>query len=493
MGMNANSADTKEQRWLKTPVANLVRHVQSGIYYARIRVRGKLIWKSLKTDRISVGKLRLADFHKEERQRAATTKAIARGKMTFGDALSVFQEKLNSDPNYKPKTKEYYDFRIKALLKSWPELKDKDVSKVTRAECEAWSLKNGKAVSASSHNLTIGLLRNVFQIAIEAGARYDNPAQAAKRVKPHTKKQIHLPEPRQFEQLVETIRTSGSGFAKPSAELVQFLAYGGFRKSEAKFITWNDCDFVREKITVRGSPETGLKARRVGEYRVVPMISEMRHLLEKIKGDKTPEPNTPVMRVFECKKSITTACTKLGIPRFTHHDLRHLFATRCIESGVDIPTVSRWLGHKDGGALAMKVYGHLRDDHSTNMAQKVVYAAPEKSAMTAETAQKPESVLNGATQNETLPPKTVAQTKATYSYPWWASKEAVEVFWGQANEVVQIVPVAKYLECVKSAMGREVFEQELSEPQALLEEFAARAGAETIEKLKARIPKSVTV
>jgi hypothetical protein len=38
---------------------------------------------------------------------------------------------------------------------------------------------------------------------------------------------------------------------------------------------------------------------------------------------------------------------------------------------VDIPTVSRWLGHKDGGALAMKVYGHLRDSHSTAMAQKV--------------------------------------------------------------------------------------------------------------------------
>jgi integrase len=37
--------------------------------------------------------------------------------------------------------------------------------------------------------------------------------------------------------------------------------------------------------------------------------------------------------------------------------LRHLFATRCIETGVDIPTVSRWLGHKDGGGLAMKVYG----------------------------------------------------------------------------------------------------------------------------------------
>ena len=60
-------------------------------------------------------------------------------------------------------------------------------------------------------------------------------------------------------------------------------------------------------------------------------------------------------------------------------DLRHLFATRCIEAGVDIPTVSRWLGHRDGGALAMKTYGHLRDEHSVNMARKVTFgtASPQ--------------------------------------------------------------------------------------------------------------------
>jgi site-specific recombinase XerC len=66
----------------------------------------------------------------------------------------------------------------------------------------------------------------------------------------------------------------------------------------------------------------------------------------------------------------------MTIPRITHRDLRHLFATRCIESGVDIPTVSRWLGHKDGGALAMRVYGHLRDQHSAEMAQKVTFTEP---------------------------------------------------------------------------------------------------------------------
>jgi integrase len=65
------------------------------------------------------------------------------------------------------------------------------------------------------------------------------------------------------------------------------------------------------------------------------------------------------MQVFTCAGALTRACKTVGIKRITHHDLRHLFATLCIESGVDIPTVSKWLGHQDGGALAMKVYGHL--------------------------------------------------------------------------------------------------------------------------------------
>jgi len=53
--------------------------------------------------------------------------------------------------------------------------------------------------------------------------------------------------------------------------------------------------------------------------------------------------------------------------------LRHLFCTCGIESGVDIPTVSRSLGHQEGGALCMKIYGDLRDEHSTHEAMKVSF------------------------------------------------------------------------------------------------------------------------
>ena len=112
------------------------------------------------------------------------------------------------------------------------------------------------------------------------------------------------------------------------------------------------------------------------------MIPDMRQLLERLRQKRGEADffGKPVMLVHECQGAIDTACKKLNIARITHHDLRHLFATRCIESGVDIPTVSRWLGHKDGGALAMKVYGHLRDSHSTAMAQKVRFSENEELA-----------------------------------------------------------------------------------------------------------------
>ena len=160
---------------------------------------------------------------------------------------------------------------------------------------------------------------------------------------------------------------------------MEFLAYSGCRKGEAARVNGRDCDFEKGEVTVLGDPATGTKNWGI---RRVPMIPDMRRLLERLKKERGEVQflSNPIMLVHECQGAIDTACKKLGIARFTHHDLRHLFATRCIESGVDIPTVSRWLGHKDGGALAMKVYGHLRDSHSTAMAQKVRFIENEENA-----------------------------------------------------------------------------------------------------------------
>jgi integrase len=272
----------------------------------------------------------------------------------------------------KPRTKEYHEQRVNALLKSWPELKSIEVRKISKTDCLCWAAGFGQGSSATAFNHTISVLRQVIEIGVETGARYDNPARFIKRLRERPKK-LRLPEFEQFEQFIVEMENSGGRFSKACADLVRFLAFGGFRKSEGAQITWADCDFERGKIAVRGDPETGTKN---GEVREVPMIPDMRDLLQRLRSERGGEQGeVTVMTVRECQKAMDRAAKVAGMERITHHDLRHLFATRCIESGVDIPTVSRWLGHKDGGALAMKVYGHLRDEHSNAMAEKVTFSS----------------------------------------------------------------------------------------------------------------------
>jgi hypothetical protein len=66
--------------WQTTPVPNLGRYIPSGILFARVRVKGKLIRRSLKTKTLTVGKLRLGDFEKKERPNAEHNAAFVGGK-----------------------------------------------------------------------------------------------------------------------------------------------------------------------------------------------------------------------------------------------------------------------------------------------------------------------------------------------------------------------------------------------------------------------------
>lgn len=382
--MKAKNDAKTDSLWQKTKYANLVRNASSGKYFARFRHNGKLIWRGLDTDVLSVAAQRLPDKIEEVKDEQALLGSGSDPRITFEAAAKIYLERVKASPDFKPKTKAYHEQRLDAFFKSWPQVKEKAIKDITKAECIEWRNRFATEYSPTSFNHTLGIVRSIFEIGIESGARRDNPAKAKemKRLS-ETSKRLRLPEPEQFEKFVKEIENGGGGFSKSCAELVLFLSYGGFRITEAKHITWADCDFARGKIIVNGEPETGLKGRHAGENREVPMIADMRQLLERMRATRPDEPATAaVTRVHECQKAMDRAATKVKMTRITHHDLRHLFATRCIEAGVDIPTVSRWLGHKDGGALAMKVYGHLRDHHSSEMAQKVSFkrATEQKAA-----------------------------------------------------------------------------------------------------------------
>ncbi len=105
-----------EKDWQKTQYSNLIRYVPSGTYYARLRVKGKLIRRSLKTDTLSVAKLRLSDFEKAERQGAEARNSVSAGRMNMADAIAIHKKRVASDVSLKPRTKDYHDQRIAPLI-----------------------------------------------------------------------------------------------------------------------------------------------------------------------------------------------------------------------------------------------------------------------------------------------------------------------------------------------------------------------------------------
>lgn len=379
-GHDMKSADSSKT-WTRTSVQNLVRH-RSGRYYARVYGNGKESWKSLKTDLLEVAKAKLKEFSGQIEKTVRAAAANDRGRMTMADCAIVFRAKLQSGFGLRgrgnmlrritPNSIHYREQTILALFRSWPELEKLDVRKVGQGEIEAWSRRFSSAYSATRYNNTLDTLRALLRIAEEAGARHGNPAEKVGRMEVKAKSLI-LPEREQFLAFVESIRNNGAWCSRDCADLVEFLAYTGARKEEAANVTWGDVDLLRDRLLFR--------ITKGGRPRHIPLIPDAKELLTRIKAErKEDSASHSVLRVKEAQKAMNVAATKIGMARITHHDLRHLFASTCIEAGVDIPTISRWLGHRDGGVLAMRTYGHLRDEHSAAAAKRVSFkavAAPE--------------------------------------------------------------------------------------------------------------------
>ena len=353
-------------KWRSFPkVPNLLQYVSTGLYFARLKVNGKLIRRGLDTKAFADAKLLLHDFVAKESKR----RHVSGAPVTFREARGLYESTIETDATLAAQSLYYRKNCIKRLLKSWPGLDKAKLHSINRQQCERWAAALAGEVDAQYFNNILG----TFKAILSRGNITEDetsPLHTIKRMGielvPPT-----LPEPEQFLKIIETMETSGAGQQQECADFARLLAYSGCRLSEARAATWADVDLANGLLTVHNAKVR--RARNWKPTRLVPIIPDMRVLLLRLQ-QQNPKPADSICAVGECEKSLVRACKIVGIAKLTHHDLRHLFATRCIEAGVDIPTVSRWLGHSDGGALAMKVYGHLRDKHSAEMGAKVTFS-----------------------------------------------------------------------------------------------------------------------
>ena len=339
----------------------LLQYVPSGTYFARVRHKGKLFKQSLETTVFSVAKVRLPD-----KLKAFRAPKVEVG--TFADGRLKYEAETQADYTLAPLSKTYRLRCVQCLLKTWPGVDKLKADSITESDCQAWATRYSAHYSPTVFNNTVNTLRRILALA---GLGHDaNPAMKLERLGLRHKK-LELPTSNQFEQLVDLIQTSGAAQARDCADFVRFLSFTGCRVSEAKQATWANVNWELNELTVHC-----VKRRLTSSSaltRTLPLIPALKQLLERLRTERKPRPSDHICAVFEAQGSLTRACRLVGCQRLTHHSLRHLFTTRCVEAGIDFATVGRWLGHSDGGMLVSKTYGHLRREHSQAQAAKVTF------------------------------------------------------------------------------------------------------------------------
>ena len=384
----------------------LVRHLPTGNYYSRYQLGGKRTMKSLKTDNATIAKLRHLDvLAKNERTRQSGARVEA-GRGTMGDIIIEASASYEANTQLSAKSKVCFKSSIHRLEKHWPvcfgaKLSAARPAKITATQVEKFSnylskdaqwrrhntRKSRRGYGPATANVTLETLARIMAFAKARNYINEIPFQLKgdlgknSLLKPEPRKKINFPTQQKIKEVFTLIRTAGNApddqpdllaylqrRANESGDLAGFMAYSGARIQEAVAWCWED---ERENsIFIRGTKSES------SHNREVPKIAALVDLLARMKVRRVVEGRGDKGMVFtitQCRTALETACKRAGVERWTHHTLRHLFATRCIEAGVDIPTVSRWLGHGDGGSLAMRTYGHLRKEHSETQANKVVF------------------------------------------------------------------------------------------------------------------------
>lgn len=332
---------------------NLVRHT-SGTLYLRIKVGGKVIRESLETDSLEVAKMKRDQRVLILRSRSA---AIGGKIKTLREALEIIRHRQMEGAHLKQSTKDYYEQVLGYLEESLP--LPCSARAWSEVEAREWWQATAERYSWTRANAMLAACKRMVGVILEAGARADDPTRGLKPVR-EAGKELVVPTRERMGRIIASAGAMRRKRSKEVADMIAVMAFSGVRAAEARALRWGNVG--EEWLTVTGGKE-GTKNRQVRRVPISPPLRDVLDGMEK-KREMLFALNSP-------RFALAGACKRLKLPHMRVHDLRHFFASWSLMSGVDVPTVSRWLGHGDGGTLVLKTYGHLTDDHSLKSALKL--------------------------------------------------------------------------------------------------------------------------
>ena len=283
------------------------------------------------------------------------------------------------------------------------EIGDKQVSEVIPSDIKGIYSKHYKSLSNSYIRSAKQLYCSLFDSAMADGLCRFNPARE-KAAKPHTgKKAKERILTKQERAWIETLCTNHRAWPA-----VMTMLYAGVRPQEMKAIDIDrDVDFKNDIITVRETAHVdGQKYAYTGEgktewsNRQIPLFPPLKqalkgkhgHLITSAHGERVTiqtwktawnsylfSMETAINGIQKRWYGKTTDQKKLAaegkLPDWIEFDivpytLRHAFCQMCRDTGVEINTCRRWMGHADA-KMILKVYDSVSEDRSKEERLKV--------------------------------------------------------------------------------------------------------------------------
>ena len=319
----------------------------------------------------------------EERKRLIVTRPVGNCRLTMKELFAWYLSQIT----VKPSTRARYTFLIEQhilpLLGTLPvsALTAKYLTNFLNQKQKSGRLSGGSLSAKSVRDIGVlikGALRfaaNEFQFYCDA-LNVRLPAAKQPRIEPFSAWELA--------QIGKALLPS----ANHKNAGILLSANGGLRLGEVCALRVSDIDFRNGTVRIERAAQRVHEAGKThlivqtpksdSSVRTIPLPDDMMIFLKKAvsglpenaylltgRSDKPMEPRN-YQYYFE---SVLRRC---GLKKRCYHTLRHSYATRCIESGIDIKSVSEMLGHADI-TTTLRLYVHPSLDSKKLAVQKISF------------------------------------------------------------------------------------------------------------------------
>ena len=305
---------------------------RDGVWWVCIRHKGKKIQRSLETDNKNLAvsieaKLRteLTEgkyFDKHEGERRTFEEMVDRFIKEHAPKVSLNMQKS-------------YEASLSNLL---PYFGDFELSAITPKKIAEYKvLRYSEKVKPATINRELAMLSKAFSLAVrEWDWIKENPVSKVTKERENNRRDRWLTS--EDEQM---LLENSPQWLK---EIIVFALHTGLRQDELLSLQWSRVDLFRKIIIIQESKDG--KPRTIPLNRIALDILMEKSKVRNLKSDLVFLSNA-ITKIC-CQnliKAFNTAKDKASIQNFHFHDLRHTFATRLAQKGVDIYKISKLLGH----------------------------------------------------------------------------------------------------------------------------------------------------